>query len=47
MRCSRECNDKFFRSPSYSNMEDTIVPECGACGSPMKPHAMFFDEIYS
>ena len=24
-----------------------LVPRCEVCGAPMKPHSMFFDEIYS
>jgi NAD-dependent SIR2 family protein deacetylase len=52
MHCSNEDNDcslQLFKSPSLGQVTDRAnhVPQCKACGAPMKPHTMFFDESQS
>jgi NAD-dependent SIR2 family protein deacetylase len=51
MRCSEEkCGDQdepgeFYPSIERADLQNGI-PKCQKCGSNMKHHAMFFDEMY-
>ena len=53
MHCNEEetCQDSktFYPVPKLSEIPDKAnhVPKCEACGGNMKPHGMFFDEMYS
>jgi len=52
MHCSdqtKEHSKLFYQGPKfrYENKKTDGVPKCKECGANMKPHCMFFDEIYS
>ena len=54
MHCSNEllsCQNVFYPLQRWDKVakpdSPDYVPKCSVCSSPMKPHTMFFDEMYS
>ena len=54
MHCSNEklsCANIFYPIQRWDKVAKSdsphYVPKCSNCSSPMKPHTMFFDEMYS
>jgi len=52
MHCSdedKDCSSEFYLAPTLKDAVDRTnhVPLCKKCGAFMKPHEMFFDEVYS
>jgi len=45
----KDCSRYFYLAPTLDEVHDRTnhVPKCPVCASPMKPHAMFFDESYN
>jgi len=49
MHCSDETQEhshRLVKAPCISE-NLTEVPQCSECNAPMKPHCLFFDEVYS